>query len=188
MNETAPEEHYFKEVGIGGFIVGFFPLFIAAILMLFVPLTLLQTFIYVLFERKLNIIDFILNDSVIADPGLFLLIMGVLVFYFGLGVYRDMKKKPFAILTDEKFVFYFEKISLSWNQIQAVELEDNRKLTVVYEEKGKKKKRMVNLRWFPKKDDFIIGLKKRCAEKSIPFHEHELTCHSRIELWMGFGL
>jgi len=61
-------------------------------------------------------------------------------------------------------------------------------LEVVYEEKGKRKKKAVDLRWFPEKEDFIFSLKDNCTKRDIPFHEGKLNFFSRIQLKVGWKL
>ena len=193
--QITAEENYSKEVGVGRFILEWAFISIVGIsfytCLLIIIKIVIDIFFYILFERDLNIINYVLNETFYADwdePLLIIFIFSVYYVIQGRSLYHLVKKKPFASLTDEKLILSFERETFLWNQIQAVHLEETRKLTVVYKKKGKRKKKAFDLRWFPKKEDFLHSLKNICTKRNIPFYESGLTYFSRIWLRIGFGL
>jgi len=193
--QITAEENYSKEVGVGRFILEWafisivgIPLFSCLLIIIKIAMDI---FFHILFNRDLNIINYVLNETFYADwdePLFIIFIFSVLYVIMGWRLYHLVKKKPFASFTDEKLILSFERKTFLWDQIQAVHLEGRRKLTVVYKEKGKRKKEAFDLRWFPKKEDFLYSLRNICTKRNIPFYESGLTYFSRIWLRIGFGL
>ncbi len=185
---TTLEERYVKEVGIARFIVDWILISANMTLLIFGVLTLVEIFQGMVLEKDFDIIRFLLNESFLANPELPLIIMFIFLFSEGYIQYSFIRKTPFASFTDEKVVLDFERKSFLWGQIQAVRLEGSKILVVFYEEEGKNKKKSLDLRWFPKKEDFILRLKNECSVRNIPFHESGLTFCSKILMWMGLRL
>ena len=194
-NSNISEENYSKDVGIGTFILEWIPILIMGTLFFtcfcIAGKIVIDIVFGVLFHRDFSIIDYLINGRIFADldAPLFIAFLFLFVFsLYGWRLYYLIGKKPFASITDEKLILSFEREIFLWNQVRAVHLEDNRKLTIILEKKGKHKKNAVDLRWFPQKEDFIQSLRDICTKEDIPFYESELTYFSRIWLRMGFGL
>ena len=129
--QITAEENYSKEVGVGRFILEWAFISIVGIsfytCLLIIIKIVIDIFFYILFERDLNIINYVLNETFYAD-------------------------------WDEPLFIIFM-------------ISDG-----------------FDLRWFPKKEDFLHSLKNICTKRNIPFYESGLTYFSRIWLRIGFGL
>ncbi|KYK34884.1 MAG: hypothetical protein AYK19_11610 [Theionarchaea archaeon DG-70-1] len=94
-------------------------------------------------------------------------------------------------MSDDKLILNFEKHTFLWDHIQSISLEGERKLVVVFEDNGKCKKKVYDLKWLSEKKDFINNLKNDCIGRNISYEESELALSSRVGLllqfWGNFG-
>lgn len=187
MNSTSsiPKEDYNKEVGKCTFILSWIPVSIVGALIFACTWIVLDIIDGVLTESNFSIRDYLAGESVIIDPYLKPLVFFVLFLFWGWRRYRSMKKKPFSSITDENIILNFGKNLFSWNDIQTVTLEGERKLAISFEKKGKIKKKIFDIDWISKKEDFILSMKNKCTKRNIPFCESDMTFSSQVRLLLN---
>jgi len=186
-----PEKSYFKETTKSNLIIAWIPFLAIATLACICIYIGLHLIFHILLEDSFLIGEYLMRRSLFADLAWPSIVAFLISFSGGIRFYRAIREKPFVSLSEERFILNFGENSFLWDQIQKIVVEDNRKLEVIYEEKGERKEKAVDLRWFPKRENFIVDLKDNCTKRDIPFHEDELTFFSKIELkggWMHFTI
>jgi len=182
VNVSMSEESYFKEVRKGTFIIGWIPFLVTYILCGFLGCLLIVLALCILF-RNFAIGEYLFGGSFLKDYSLPVLGVFILGLWEGRKTYRLVKKEPFASISHDKLLLNFGKDSFLWDRIQSVNLEGERKLTVISDDKDTSMKQVSDLKWFPKKKEFIHNLKDNCTERNIPYAETEMTLSSRIGLF-----
>lgn len=138
--------------------------------------------LHVLFEEGFVAKDYLLRKvSSIDMIGLFL-VSFYIFFSSGRKFYRLIKENPFASIDNKGLVLYFGKDFFLWEHVREVVIEGERKLTIVFTEEGKQRKKVNDLKRLAEKDDFIRSLKRTCSEKRISYRESEMTLSSRVGL------
>ncbi len=177
------QENYIKDVDKSTFAVELTPvLLVFAFAFFFVYIAFLLIF-HALFDKKFILINYLTFRYVLIGHMWPLILIFILGFLTERKIYRLMKEKPFAIVTNDKLILDFGKYSLSWDSVQSINIEGERKLTVTYEDK-KRKKRICDLKWLSGKKEFISALKSNCDARNIPYQENEITLFSRILLFL----
>jgi hypothetical protein len=64
-------------------------------------------------------------------------------------------------------VLNFGRASFAWNKMKSIKLEGDRKLTIIFVEEVKHKKRTCDLKGLSEKEDFISALRQNCASSEI---------------------
>ncbi len=182
VNVSMSEESYFKEVKKGTFMVEWIPFLVMYILTGFLGFLLFVLAICILFRnfaiRECLFGGSFLNYSIV--PVLWAFILGL---WKGRKIYCQIKEKPFASISHDELLLNFGKDSFLWDRVQSVNLEGERKLTVIFDDKDTSKKQVNDLKWLPKKKEFIHNLKNNCTERNMPYVETEMTLSSRIGLF-----
>lgn len=173
-NGNISEENYSKDVGIGAFILEWIPFSIVGVLFFSCLWIVADIVYYTLVDKDFTIRDYF-SGSVLLDPIEILCIVSIVFFLVGVYRYWQIRRIIFASITGEKLILNFGRNSFLWSNIQAVDLEGERKLIITFADKEKRKKRKFDLKWLLRKEDFILNLKDNCTEKNIPFHESELS-------------
>ncbi|MBU7029544.1 MAG: hypothetical protein HXS48_21610 [Theionarchaea archaeon] len=176
------EESYFKEVKKGTFIIGWIPFLVIHILCGFLICLLIVLALCIL-SGNFAIREYLFGGSFLKDYSVLLLGSFVLGLWEGRKTYRLVKEKPFASISHDKLLLNFGKDSFLWDRIQSVNLEGERKLTVISDDKDTSKNQVNDLKWLPKKKEFIHNLKDNCIERNISYVETEMTLSSRIGLF-----
>jgi hypothetical protein len=187
-SNALPEEAYTKQVGRGRFLLYWIPLSTVWILIVVSIWISIGLVFDILFDENYSIIESIKGESFLAGPTIPLVVGSVVFFWQGLRLYHLIKKEQFALITNEKLIISFGRSSFRWSDIHSIHVEGKWKLAVLYDKGGKLERRLADLRWFPKKEEFINRLENTCTEKNIPFCEGELTLFSEIKMLMGDGL
>lgn len=174
--------YYMKDVKGSTFAVEWIPFLIVDMSIGFLIYIMMILGFNILFAHK-----FVIKNYFYQGIFLFRLIwpffaVFMLDFFRARKIYRLIKEKPFASIDDKVLVLYFGKDSFLWEQVKEVVVEGERKLTIIFTEEGKQKKKVNDLKWLAKKDDFIRNLKRTCNEKNISYRESEMTLSSRVEL------
>ncbi len=176
------QENYTKDVDRGTFIAELAPVSIVVTpVYVCIYITLALVF-HILVDENFIIKEYLLRKSLLFHPAPFIFAF-IVNFLTGRRIYHLMKEKPFAIVTNDRLILDFGKYSLSWDSIQSMNIEGERKLTVIYEDK-KRKKRTCDLKWLSRKKEFISALKSNCDARNILYQENEITPSSRILLFL----
>lgn len=187
-NDNMQEGNYSKDIGKGTFLLEWVLALIVTIVFAISIWTVGDLIINILRESDFNIRWYLFNDSVLVNPEIPFLFAFVLSLFEGRKRQHLIKKEYFASITNEKLILNFGRKSFLWDDIQTVNLEGQKKLTVIFLEKEKRKKGDFDLKWLSRKRDLISEIKNHCAAKNIPFHETKLTLSSRMKLFSVFSL
>lgn len=192
MKNDTMERIYSKDIEIDTFILQWIPITIAGTLFficLCISAKIVTEIVFkILFDRDFSIIDYF-TRAIFADldaPIFIGFLFSLFFLYEGATLYRRVKKNPFATIEDETLILNFGKNSFTWDQIQAVHTEGNKKLIITFVDKGKPKERAFDLKWLQNREHFILNLKKNCVKREILYHESELTFFSRVGLFLNF--
>jgi hypothetical protein len=178
------EKMYSKDTGISALILEWIPTYVEVAFIAITVSTTAGTVLYALYTVRSNIRWYLLNDSALANPGLYLLLALAISFCVGWKRFHLIKREFFASINDEKLILRFKKDSFPWEKIQKVGLEGDRKLIITFLDEGEIKRRLVDLKWLLEKDSFINTLKDYCTAKNIPYHQSEPRFFSQIELFL----
>jgi hypothetical protein len=186
-NENSREkEDYSKDIGNGAFMLEWVLAFVLLLVSLLCIFTFVDLIIGILTESDFNIRWYLVNDSDFANPEIPFLIVLIVSLFEGRKRRHLIKEESFASITNEKLILNFGKKSLSWFNIQAVNLEGQRRLTLIFDEKGKRKKSPLDLKWLSKKHDFVFKIKNYCTAKKISYCETKMTFSSRVKTFLDF--
>ncbi len=181
----ASAETYHKDVDKSTFILKeWVPASIMYLLFGFCLGVILFPAIHIYSAEDFIIRDYILSKSFLYDMAFPLTILSIGSLWDERKKYHLIKKKPYALISNEKLTLNFGKDSFLWDHIQSVDLEDERKLIVVFKDNGRRKKRIADLKWLSRKKDFIGRLKNNCVTQNIRYKESEMTFSSRIGLFL----
>ena len=179
-----PEENYFKDVKKRTFYIDWIPVLVVAFLFYLVAYIVFFMILHILFGENFTIGAYLSWKIFSFDTIMFPSVCIFFMLLWSRKNYFFTKKKPFASINSERLVLYFQRDSFQWESIQSVVLEGKRKLTVVYNDEGKSRKKVNDLKWLSKKEDFIYNLKNSCSRKNIPYREADMTYSSRIAFYL----
>lgn len=174
------ESTYFKDAGMDALILEWIPILIDSVLVCISAATAVGIVLYSLSETDFSIRRYLLHDSPFVHPCIFFLAACALSLYEGWKRYHLIEKEPFASISDTILTLRFGKDSFLLDNIQEVDVEGDRKLTITSLDEGKIKKKKFDLKWLTSKEDFLHTLEEYCTEKSIPYHQSEISFFSRI--------
>ena len=178
------KENYFKDVKKSTFYFDRTPFAVVGFLLAFGTYIMLFVVLHILLEENFVIEDYIFRklrqiDTIGAS------LFGIYGFIsMNRKEYHIMVEKPFASISNERLVLNFGRDSFLWDTIQSVILEGERKLTVIYNDKRKTKRKINDLKWLSKKEDFIYNLKNNCSTRDIPYREVDMTHSSQIVFYL----
>ena len=146
-----PEESYFKDVKKSTFYLDWTPFSVVCFLLALGTYVMFFVILHILFDKDFVLGDYIFRKLYQIDT------IGAALFgvYSRISLtrkrYRIMGEKPFASVSNERLGLNFGRDSFLWDSIQSVDLEGERKLTVIYNYKEKNKKKINDLKWLLKK-------------------------------------
>ncbi len=151
------QENYTKDVDRGTFIVELAPVSIVFILVCICIYITLALVFHILVDENFIIKEYLLRKSLLFDLISAFILAFIVNFLARRKIYRLMKEKPFAIVTNDRLILDFGRYSLSWDSVQSINIQGERKLNVAYEDK-KRKKRICDLKWLSKNREIFNTL------------------------------
>lgn len=178
------EEDYFKDVKKSTFYLGWTPFSVVSLLLALGIFVTFSITLHILFDESFVMRDYLAHKLRSVETVGFVLIGIYISFVLERKMYRTMKENPFASLSNERLILNFRGDSFLWDSIRSVNLEGERKLTVTYTDERKPKKKINDLKWLSRKEDFIYSLKNNCSKRNIPYREFEMTISSQIGFYL----
>jgi len=179
------EENYFKDVKKSTFYLDWIPFSVVGFLLALVTYIMFFVTLHILFDKNFILRDYLPHKLCSIEMVVVCIILVYSIFASERKMFRMTKKKPFALVSDERLFLNFGRDSFLWDSIQSVDLEGGRKLIVIYsDDKGKLKSRVNDLKWLSKKEDFIHNLKNNCSKRNIPYREVGMTYSSQFVFYL----
>ena len=178
------EVNYFKDVKKSIFYLDMVPTLVVAFLICLVVYIMFFVTLHILFDKNFILGDYLPQKLRSYETIGFSLGCLISIFLDIRRNYRMAKKKPFAFVNNDRLILNFGRDSFLWDSIQSVDVEGERKLTIAYYDEERTKKKVNDLKWLSKKEDFIYNLENTCSGRNISCGEADMTYSSRIIFYL----
>jgi hypothetical protein len=185
-DSSMSKKMYSKDTGIGALILEWIPYLVGITLLGTLTGTVTGVILHMLTVTDFKIRWYLASDFAFDSLCICSLVAFAWSLYWGWKRYRLIEREFFASVNDETLTLRFGKDSFPWENIQNADLEGDRRLIIMFLDKGEIKRRLVDLRWLSEKEDLIQSLMDYCTVKKIPYQECEPSSSSRIRLFLDF--